>query len=1290
MLVSLWVALVLLFEEECAEQLELEPASQEDIEADLGVPSERASAVLEVTRRLILQVKRHSSAPWSVSELEQVLKGQDSSGGDRKSALQRLMDEPGHRYILITDAQLPRTLQGFRIESLMAEAPDPLLSKKVRLPDGVDRAAISRRIGVLDLQHPERVSARIHALLSQRLFVPLTRVEACTKRLLEQARARLLNRAPRQWTRGEILRAAESFGGNPAVSDEFRAFVPPVNYSNLQHRLEIGHAIILQGPPGAGKTQVLEKLKHEYRTKKEPFEVPAAPPQTPSELREVLQRPGRIFIAIENPWGKFQRESGADRWVSELSSLLKLAGPDKKIVVTTREAILHEMDKNATETFRRFAVSLTYEHYDYEARRRILENKLVGALPWQIELVIGFEQHILDTLLAPLSIDRFVDKVKGLKRDDEFDLERMLKACFVEHLASRFIKELRKLDWNEEPVPAAISLWGLLSLSQGSTFSAEESNEWRRLLKGCTRSPIPWDKLIKWMVAGRWLIHELGQYHAHSTTVEGLERLLTDKQGHAEEVLEGLLSSLVDAKRMDEAHSLLSRVPKSIIRAPTVIHMSLRYHFRSQLVAVERERFQNLFYIASNLCHGDDHPVSLLMDGIVGSMRRRTKRMFRVGSFIPPAWTLEQKIWVHTSKKAREVAARYIEWLLPFSPHDYEGALASWLWSLGWDLTEDFQRAVRTGLEALGGADGLAEVIHGVLMSKEPAHEELLETLLRTWDVVDQADEDASASIRRGALQKMLSESDTDVWMDASAEIYVMSHALSAAVMERRHQQGYQWLLNHPRRKNLLGYWRSALTKQLPPVTDSELDDEEREQVKRARVQPVTVEELRAFYHCCMPDNAWALWNLVKHFQVSELIPELLETLVVGPPRYMDKCLEALCSQATENDFREQLDAALERASSTRRDAILFLDYMHDWASVAHSESAWIVNQALEEALSSPVMPALLACRQVEETGEPPAETLAKLGSEDRRVLRKWSCETDFRLGRAALVVLAALGEDVTTEAQVALQSSDTQLRRAALKALGWSREPRARASLLRALEDEHYECRLLAIQGLTSEANEAERQLVIALARDGTEVLTELLKDLARSPGERPASMRFAGQAPGENPNVLELRSLAMRGLVEHLAYQTTARQTVDLEPLLSMSSHPRERLAIPAWSGLAFIGERAWNDCFELLTTGEAHTDEKAALLVFISTRLGYPVRQGPIARLIPEDSPVWTVAEWIVLQESTLPPEWNTRWAQAPAVLAWIKALHEGDTWQKYVRSWLERQFGAPFIESLSSPS
>jgi hypothetical protein len=472
-----------------------------------------------------------------------------------------------------------------------------------------------------------------------------------------------------------------------------------------------------------------------------------------------------------------------------------------------------------------------------------------------------------------------------------------------------------------------------------------------------------------------------------------------------------------------------------------------------------------------------------------------------VGSFIQPVWTKAQKARVRKSAEAREVAARYISWLLPFVHHKCAGALASWLWSMGWDLMEDFQRAVRTGLEARGRAAGLGEAVHGVLMSKEPAHEGLLEALLRAWAVADEEDDDANASARHKARQKMLSEFDADVWTEASDEIYHLKDALTAAVMERWHPQGYHWLLEHPRREDLLGHWASALVEQLPPLIYSELDDDEREEeeekverarVKRARVQPVTVEELRAFYQCCMPDHAWALWNLVEHFQVPELVPELLETLVAGPPSYMAKCLEALCSQARADDFRQQLDAALKRTSNTRRDAILFLSYLLNWDSMSHSESAWFVNQALDKTLSSPVMPAIGACRQVKEKGKPSPEMLAKLGPEHRCALREWSRETELQLGRAALIVLATLGEDVTKAAQAALQSSDAELRKVTLQALGWSREPSARACLLRALKDEHSECRGLALQGLTPEANEVERQAVIALARDGSAPVRE------------------------------------------------------------------------------------------------------------------------------------------------------------------------------------------------------
>ncbi|MCY1083660.1 HEAT repeat domain-containing protein [Archangium lansingense] len=1374
-LVSLWVALVLMFEQEGTNHIELEPASQEDIEADLLVKSEEASSPLVVARRLIFQVKLHST-PWTVSEFERVLKGSASSGGSRRSALQRLIDEPQHHYVLITNAQLPRSLQGFRIESPMEQSSNPSLSKKVHLPEGVDRTALARRIGILDQQRDEWVSTQIHKLLSQRLFVPSTAVDACVKQLMEHARDRLLNRAPREWTRAEILRTAESFGGNPLGSSELRAFVPPLNYADIQNRLGKDHAVLLQGPPGAGKTQVLEKLKHEYRILKDPFAVCA--PQTPRELREAVHKPGRIFIELEDPWGKFRQEPGGPRWYSELPSLLKLASDDKKIVVTTREAILHESGEDPPGTFQRFAVSLTYEHYDEEARRRILENKLVGARPWQVELVAAFEQRILKELQAPLSLDHFADRMKGLKTDKAFDLDEMLRTCSVGQLAPRFVEEVLSLEW--KAVPAAIWLWGLLSLSQRSTVHTDEANEWKEFLKRHEHRPVPWNKLLEWMLAGRWLIREAGHYRVHSTTVEGLQRILRAESDQAEAILKELLPSLAAANRVDDAFRLIRQLPTEVIQLPPKVLAALRGCLLSQLVTGNPEQFEYLFEEARQQLAEADDAVSLLVIGIAGSMDR-ANGSYLMGSFIPPVWTPTQKAQVQASVEARKVASQYIIWLLPFSSHHKcAGELASWLWSIGWDLTEDFQLAVWTGLEFHGGNGGLGEAIHGVLMTREPAHEKWLDELLRVWDVVEQEDEAVHSSIRHKAQQQMLNELDAEHWREISSETYHMLDALTAAVRERRKQQGYRWLLEHPRREDLLWAWEQALAEQLPPLHFSESDedqeeDAEQEQTEQALVQLVTEEELRAFYQCCMPDNTWALWNLLERSHVTKLVPDLLDALVTGPPQHMAKCLKTLCKQAVPDNFRQQLAAVMPLASSTRRDAILFLFERQEWDGMLHSEAAWAVYEAISETLSCSNRPALTACLQVEEKGAPSSDALARLGVEDRHILREWSRDLDGRLGRTALVVLAALGEDITEQARVAIHSSDTALRMSAISALGWSRDPDARAYLRKSLEDAHYECRLLAIRGLAPRANETERQAILGLARDGSApvreacvdairegrwtegldalctllsdsrnrhygdsdrnvdhhvalaaakaletfkplppkildslleflgkgltanvdlrvhrhliqllvpmpipklagVLTELLGKLAQSPGEGRAYLRYVGQAPGVDPNTLELRYRALRGLVEHLVHNPEARRKVELAPLLSMSSHPRVGMAATAWLGLGFIGDRAWSACRELLAAGEEHASEKAALLVLASTVAGHPVRKGPIAGLIPEGAPIWKVAKWLAEPGFPPPSAWTARWEQNPDVLSWLKALRDGHPWQKEVGRWL----------------
>lgn len=1098
LLVSLWVALELLFKERVSETLELEPASQEDIEAELRKPPREPSAVLVPPQRLIIQVKLHKG-PWRASEFERVLKGRTPRGGARRCALQRLLDEPEHRYVLITDAQLPRSLQKFRLDGLMAPSLNPRLTLK--LPKGVDRASLARRIGVIDQQPPGLIAAQIRSLLSEQLLVPSMHVEACKNQLLDQARRRLLNHAPRQWSRAEIIQACESVGGGTLPSLELRDFVPPGNYEYILNQLNSRHAVLLKGPPGVGKTQVLEKLEHEHRVQAHPFAV-VTPPKTPDELREALRKRGPLFIKVVDPWGTFERGPGADRWLNELPSLLKHAAPDKKIVVTTREAILHDSGEDAAEAFRAFTVLLTYEHYDYEARRQILENKLMGAKPWQREWVRAFEQPILKTLEAPLSLDRFADKVRAIQKVEDFDLDAMLRSCSVEQLALRFVDEVRHLDW--EATPAAIALWALLSLAQDSAFRREEANSWRKLLRGYRRAPVAWDRLIMWMTAGRWLTHEEGQFRAHSTTLEGLNRILQAESDHADEVLEALLSGLVAAKRLEDAYRLVRHLPRNgSSQLPTEVRRELRAHILSQLVSGDEAQFRDRFGAGRELLSGDE-PVAVFMDGITRSSSRGKSRWYRAGSFIPPDWPGSLCCQVQASAEARIVAARYIRWVLPFDYHDCTGALASWLWSIGWDLTEDFRKAAQTGLEA-GEAAGLGEVVHGLFMAREPAYEEWLGLILQAQDDADQRDEASRGFSRRMAQQQALSALDADYWEEGSAECLIMWEALTAAIKERRYQQGYQWLVEHPRRSALLSGWSSALSEQLPPLPlprrTQEREDEEVDPAEGQRVlaRPATLDELRTFFQICIPGDAWAVWGLFGSAYVEDLLPELFELLVAGPPKLLDKCLEALSRQGKSQGFSGQLSAALERATRTRRAALLFLTHRERWETWRTPEAARLFKELLIRALASMDGPAFQACLGVREQALFAPDMLSLLGQEERQLLREWCTDTETPLGHAALVVLSMLGEDVMRSAHAALQSSDRASRIAAIRALAWNRTPVARAALVAALRDEHYECRQHAIRGLAPEADENERRAILARVLDESAPVREACVEAIR-----------------------------------------------------------------------------------------------------------------------------------------------------------------------------------------------
>ena len=100
--VSVLAALRLMLITKSATRITLEPANNEDLEADLepATPCRvQANANMAEGYKLVVQVKLRNSGPWSIKDFEALLK----HGTTRQPARYHL-DDPGTRYLLITNA----------------------------------------------------------------------------------------------------------------------------------------------------------------------------------------------------------------------------------------------------------------------------------------------------------------------------------------------------------------------------------------------------------------------------------------------------------------------------------------------------------------------------------------------------------------------------------------------------------------------------------------------------------------------------------------------------------------------------------------------------------------------------------------------------------------------------------------------------------------------------------------------------------------------------------------------------------------------------------------------------------------------------------------------------------------------------------------------------------------------------------------------------------------------------------------------------------------------------------
>lgn len=450
--VSVWLALDLVLANRLTQELVLEPASEEDIEADLAEnePGRLTSTAAFDGYRLIVQAKLRGGDAWTVAGVKALLKHGDA----RPSAAKRLEDEKAH-YLLVTSAGLNGGTRGLRVRRAGSwpKPGDMPSTIKSALPAGS-----AGRVAIIGNEDEERLATDIKTLLTQSFRIPNAKLDDCRKALREQARVRIGGAGGGRWTRAQLEQVIRRHDGYIASSPELDHYVHPTNWGELRAAMGERHAALIIGQSGTGKTMATRKLYDELRK-----EVPglARVPITlgPDQLRDDVTEPPVVYD-IEDPWGRYDFDPKSRPWNDQLAQFFAKARPDRMIIATSRLDVAQSA--GALDTVKPWRVGLEAEHYGQAERRRLYRTR-IDALPRKLQpLAKESEGSVLAELATPLEIQKFFDALPTLD-----DKERRNPAGLVAEAIRRAHQdsiERTVVDQIEErrDVRAAAVLWGLL------------------------------------------------------------------------------------------------------------------------------------------------------------------------------------------------------------------------------------------------------------------------------------------------------------------------------------------------------------------------------------------------------------------------------------------------------------------------------------------------------------------------------------------------------------------------------------------------------------------------------------------------------------------------------------------------------------------------------------------------------------------------------------------------------------------------------------------------------------
>lgn len=886
--VSVWLALDLVLSSEFANEVVLEPATEEDIEADLAEtePGRVVTTAKVEQYRLIVQAKHRSGDVWSVAGVKNLLK----HGTNRPSAASRLADLR-NRYLLVTSAAVNGGAQGLQVRSagLWPKAADIAVSIKNALPVGS-----AGRVAIVGNQDFERLERDIKALLTEKLRVPHARLEECRLKLRDDARARMGGAGGGRWTRAELQEAIRSHDGYIASSPELEHYIKPTNWAEIKEAMRERNAALIIGQSGTGKTMATLKLYDELR-KEVPGLTRVPIKFGPNQIRDD-RTPPPVLYDIEDPWGRYDFDPISRPWNDQLAQHFVHARPDRLVVATSRLDVARS--SGALHTVKRWEVSLEAEHYGVRERQHLYQTR-IGDLPRNVQTLAKENQEVvLAELATPLEIQKFFDALatsaERKKRSDSQLISNAIQRAHQDSIERTVVDQVEA----RNDVRAAAVLWGMLKANDklslqllrqidGALADASDAFE-----KGAA-------PLANFFVAARNLRQSESTVSYYHPRVEaGIEQALKRTETVAVKSLRHLIKTLCYPDGPDEAWGVAAsaRLLYALDKTPEL---------RPKPSADVQAKI-DAWLIYAVCSGGKEFERNLRLAESVGSSASNVAEVARFllhrpdpsfGGFMvwgapkhPEAWYERMR----ADESVRVVVETFIREVLPYGRDDFCANFVAAIERLAPSLTPAFLDAASTAVH------------FGCISSEDAISTGALRDLQGFEAIVDlavaeltpsQAELQRAAEFMLGWKNKEFNEEYAQHYAEDDSG-WTARKFLAGYIDKVRATLGWRHLLEHRHRDHLLPHWLNRLDRDLPP----------------------SVDELKCIYqviqHKAGEDTLWLV--LTKHW-VPEFEQDLVDLVNAGHQHHCIRIAALACLIENAGDrFPSLIDRLIREGNEAR------------------------------------------------------------------------------------------------------------------------------------------------------------------------------------------------------------------------------------------------------------------------------------------------------------------------------------------------------------------------------------